>query len=93
MSRYVDIIQDAIDGLQKYTMLEEELISLCRKTIHENEVSYKLYENSDSDNEDAYIDWKVTKARADLAFDILTRLGYHVDHYFMDTPVIVPWED
>lgn len=98
MSRYVDIIQDAIEGLQKYVIVEEELISLCRKAISQNERTFKTYNEAlskdDSDAiESAHQDWTATKAKANLAFDILSILGYKVDHYFMDSPIIVAWED
>ena len=98
MSRYIGHIEDAIEGLQKYIAVEEDLISLCRKVISHNEKTFKTYNEvlakSDSDViESAYQDWTASKAKAEVAFDVLSILGYKVDHYFMDSPIIVAWEE
>ena len=44
------------------------------------------------DIESTYEEWQKSKAKAEVAFDVLSILGYKVDHYFMNTPIIVAWE-
>lgn len=98
MSKYVGLIEEAIDGLQKYIVVEEELLSLCRKTLSQNEEKHKNYMDAvkdikaRDDIESTYEEWQKSKAKAEVAFDVLSILGYKVDHYFMNTPVIIAWE-
>ena len=99
MSKYIGHIEDAIEGLQKYIAVEEDLISLCRKVISHNEKNYKKYMDAmkdtkaENDVDYAYQDWTASTVRAEVAFDVLSILGYKVDHYFMDSPIIVAREN
>lgn len=94
MSKYMGVIQDAINGLNEYNKIEEKLISLCRETLKIHQERSDAYKYATSEEEEAaYLDWRCARAKADIAYDVLNILGYEVDYWFMDSPMIKEKEE